>query len=161
MNFSYPVLDRDTISSHFGWRMINGKKEFHNGIDFAVPRGTSVLASDAGTVAAVYNDNTGGKQLIIDHPGGFRSGYAHLDGFAVKQGEQVAKGEIIGWSGDTGKTTGPNLHFTITDRKGVKVDPAWYLKKKALVLWGAGFAIVFLIVLIILFLRLRNKKTKP
>ena len=123
----WPVNGR--VSSPFGDRIhpVHGTTSYHNGIDIAAPIGTSVVAPMNGEVLSVYENEAGGKQLIIQHPNGYRSGYAHLNRVLVRVGEEVMRGEVIAEVGNTGTSTGPHLHFTITNSAGNKVDPQTYL----------------------------------
>lgn len=123
----WPVQGR--LTSPFGDRIhpVNGTASFHNGIDIAAPIGTSVVAPLNGEVLSVYENSAGGKQLIIQHPNGYRSGYAHLNRILVRVGEEVMRGEVIAEVGNTGTSTGPHLHFTLTNSAGTKVDPQTYL----------------------------------
>ncbi len=122
--FLYPIPS--AITSYYGWRTLRGEQDFHYGIDLRAAVGTSVAATDGGTVifagqmsgiSASY-----GKLIMIEHPNGYRSYYAHLSSFAVKEGDQVYQGQIIGKSGSTGNVTGPHLHFEIR-KDGVTVNP--------------------------------------
>lgn len=110
-----PVSDRFKISSPFGWRVHpkTGKKSFHNGIDIACPAGTPIIAPFDGVVA-LTRSSSGGIQLILTHEGGLRMGFAHLSGYAdgIKPGVRAKAGQVIAYSGNTGRTTGPHLHFT-------------------------------------------------
>lgn len=121
--FSLPI--RGKVSSGFGERInpITGQKEFHNGVDIIVPEGTPVLAPEAGIVSNVYKTEAGGNQLILKHPDGYISGYAHLSNAVVKIGEKVSKHQMIALSGKTGQVTGPHLHFSLRDPSGNYIDP--------------------------------------
>ncbi len=119
--FAYPVKGR--ITSGFGRRW--GK--IHNGIDIGVPTGTPVKASDGGTVVFCGNQGTYGNLVIIDHGAGFSTYYAHNSELLVSKGNKVHKGQTIALSGNTGKTTGPHLHFEIR-KFNVPVNPVNYLK---------------------------------
>ncbi len=130
-HFLYPIPS--AITSYYGWRTLRGEKDFHYGIDLRAAVGTSVAATDGGTVifagqmsgiSASY-----GNLIMIEHPGGYRSYYAHLSSFAVKAGDQVYQGQIIGKSGSTGNVTGPHLHFEIR-KDGVTVNPLKLLESE-------------------------------
>ena len=119
-----PVVAK--ITSKFGYRTDpkTGKpNEFHNGIDLAVPSGTPIKSPMNGTIEAVNAGGAGGNELIIKHSNGYKTGYAHLTKVMVKKGDKVVQGQIIALSGNTGKSTGPHLHLTLTDPSGAKVDP--------------------------------------
>jgi murein DD-endopeptidase MepM/ murein hydrolase activator NlpD len=121
--FQWPVQGR--LSSNFGIRthpVTGAQGQFHNGIDIAAPIGTAVVAPQRGEVLSIYETGTGGKQLIIQHEE-YRTGYAHLNRIFVQVGEEVMQGETIAEVGNTGASTGPHLHFTVTNSAGNKVDP--------------------------------------
>ena len=113
------------ITSKFGIRTAPtaGASTNHNGVDVGVPVGTSVVAPWDGAVADTYTNDKGGLQLILKHSNGYRTGYAHLSEVSVKKGESVKAGQQVCLSGNTGITSGPHLHFTLTDPKGNKVNP--------------------------------------
>lgn len=111
-----PVKGR--ITSRYGMR--NGK--LHNGTDIAVSVGTPVKSPWRGTVSETYTNSAGGKQIIINHPNGYRTGYAHLSEYRVSSGQKVRRGQVIALSGNTGGSTGPHLHFTLR-KNGQLVDP--------------------------------------
>jgi len=100
----------------------------HNGIDIAVPEGTNVYSVASGRVASSYVTDKGGKQLVILHDNGFRSGYAHLRFPLVKIGDDVERGQLIAQSGKTGIVTGAHLHFTLKNPEGNFIDPERYIK---------------------------------
>ncbi|MFD0316071.1 M23 family metallopeptidase [Streptomyces flavalbus] len=100
----------------------------HTGQDFAVPIGTPVRAVGDGRVAKVACGGAFGMQIVVQHPGGYYTQYAHLASAAVDPGERVRTGQWIGQSGSTGNSTGPHLHFEVrvTPELGSGVDPvAW------------------------------------
>lgn len=113
------------VTSKFGPRTapLPGASTNHNGVDVAVPVGTEVHAPWAGTVENVYSNSLGGKQMILRHNNGYKTGYAHLSEQLKAKGDRVRAGEVIALSGNTGNSTGPHLHFTLTDKKGNKIDP--------------------------------------
>lgn len=100
-----------TITSYFGYRPEFG--DFHRGIDIAAPYGTPVAAAADGIVVAAEYRGTYGNMILISHAGGISTVYAHLSGFAVGPGDTVTQGQVIGWIGLTGLTTGPHLHFEV------------------------------------------------
>ncbi|MFP4431093.1 MAG: peptidoglycan DD-metalloendopeptidase family protein [Spirochaetaceae bacterium] len=125
--FVYPVRGRFT--SGFGMRNdpFTGVRRFHNGIDLAGNPGTPIRAAMAGRVVHIETQiGNYGRFVIIRHDGGFQSLYGHLDGFAVRKGQYVSQGGIIGTMGNTGRSTGPHLHFSII-KNGSFVDPLEYL----------------------------------
>lgn len=101
----------------------------HTGQDFAVPIGTPVRAVGAGRVVSVSCAGAFGIEIVIQHPGGYYTQYAHLAAVAVDQGERVDTGQWIGQSGTTGNSTGPHLHFEVrvTPEMGSAVDPVPWL----------------------------------
>jgi hypothetical protein len=96
----------------------------HNGVDFAAPVGAPVYATAAGVVTSVGNDGPCGNKVEISHTGGIASVYCHLSRYAagLHVGEHVEQRQLIGYVGQTGRVTGPHLHFGIK-RNGVFVDP--------------------------------------
>lgn len=103
------------ISSPFGERVhpVTGVKSFHNGVDISAPIGTPVYTPVNAYVAQVYDHTTGGKTIILkDVQNGDRYGFCHLAEQLVKTGETIPKGSIIAKSGNTGRSTGPHLHFS-------------------------------------------------
>ena len=121
--FSWPVTG--TITSPFGWRSnpFGGSPEFHQGLDIAAPTGTTVTAAAAGTVIMAQWYGGYGNYILIDHGGGYSTGYGHLSAMYVASGQVVARGQAIGAVGSTGQSTGPHLHFEVRIA-GKPVDPA-------------------------------------
>ena len=128
-----PVTGR--ISSKFGKRTAPtaGASTTHNGVDIAVPIGTSIVSPWDGTVQNVWTDTTygGGLSLAIMHTNKYRTGYCHLSSCSVAKGEKVKQGQEVAKSGNSGNTTGPHLHFTLTNSQGVKEDPETMFDFKA------------------------------
>lgn len=116
---------KGTVTSKFGSRTapIAGASTNHNGVDIAVPVGTKVRSPWAGKVTSIVTNNTGGKQMIVTHCNGRKTGYAHLSEWKARKGDNVVSGQVIALSGNTGNSTGPHLHFTLTDKQGNKIDP--------------------------------------
>ena len=127
MSFVMP-LKSIKITSGFGDRKapIKGASTEHNGIDLAADINTPVYAPMDGVVEKIYMNDKGGKQLIIRHPDGSRSGFAHLNDYDVSIGDQVTKGQVVALSGNTGNSSGPHLHFTFRNPDGEFVDPSDY-----------------------------------
>ncbi len=98
----------------------------HDGIDLAAPEGTAVVAAAAGTVIYAGEQAAYGRILILRHEGGLVTLYAHNSRLLVKEGEKVARGEPIARVGETGRTTGPHLHFEVRDGTRPK-NPLLYL----------------------------------
>jgi murein DD-endopeptidase MepM/ murein hydrolase activator NlpD len=131
--FAWPIKNV-IITQYFGGTefakrnaSVYGGRAYHPGVDFGVPRGTAIHAPLAGTVRATGNTDavpgcySWGKWTLIDHANGLSTLYAHQDTIAVTPGQRVATGEIIGYSGNTGYSTGPHLHFTVYAKDGVSV----------------------------------------
>lgn len=99
----------------------------HQAIDVGIPEGTPVYASDTGTVVyATWSTYCYGGLIVINHGNGYETFYAHLSGYNVVAGQIVTQGQLIGWSGNTGCSSGPHLHFEIR-LFGNRDDPCWYL----------------------------------
>ena len=126
----YPVKYKG-ISGKFGWRIhpILKKKEFHRGLDLRASMGTELVAPADGIVEfAGYHKSSGfGNLLIIDHNYGFRTSYGHCQKFTVKPGDFVKKGQIVGYTGNSGLSTGPHLHYEIRFIQR-SLDPANFTK---------------------------------
>lgn len=116
------------VSSGFGTRSdpLGKSKRFHKGLDITGPAGLPVLAYREGTVVFAGWKGAYGRVVDIDHGNGVKSRYAHLQAIAVKRGERVGKGHILGRLGRTGRTTGNNLHFEMRVN-GKPVDPDSHL----------------------------------
>lgn len=119
------------ISSHFGWRRhpILKQRILHSGVDYAAPMGSRIYASGDGVVQRAQWAGGYGRYVVIRHNSEYSTGYAHMSGFArgIRPGVRVKQGQVIGYVGSTGRSTGPHLHFEII-KNGKKVDP---LKIKA------------------------------
>lgn len=116
------------ITSPFGIRNhpTLGRPVKHNGIDFGSGRGTEIYAAGDGKVILSEFNNSFGNYIVIEHKNGQSSAYAHLDKLAISKGDVVTKGQIIGYSGSTGRSTGPHLHYEVRVN-GTPVDPKDYL----------------------------------
>jgi murein DD-endopeptidase MepM/ murein hydrolase activator NlpD len=113
----YPLKGKNRISDGYGYRIhpITKKRQFHRGIDFAANIKSPILATADGVVGFVQDRNIGtfGRVIRIYHNYGFRTIYGHLNKTFVKNGDIVKKGQIIGLSGNSGRSTGPHLHYEI------------------------------------------------
>lgn len=117
------------FSSPFGYRTHpkTGKWAMHYGVDLAAPTNTPIYASRAGTVSvAAYQHNGAGHYVQINHGDGYRSIYMHMTRYVVKPGQNVSQGQLIGYCGSTGLSSGPHLHFGIS-LNGTYVNPAKYI----------------------------------
>lgn len=124
-----PVSNKNLkrIASGFGYRIdpIYKIKNFHAGLDFSAPQGTPVYATgDGNIVLADYSAGGYGNHVWINHGYGYRTHYGHMVKIK-KKGGKVKRGEVIGYVGSTGKSTGPHLHYEV-ERKGHKIDPAHF-----------------------------------
>lgn len=127
--FIYPLEGR--ITSPFGaTRYVNNKLSgYHSGVDFAVPVGVPVLATNSGRVVLSMYLNSTGNTVIIDHGLNLYSSYSHMDSLSVEAGDMVEKGKVIGRSGNTGFSTGPHLHFTMSVGSTF-VDPFLFIERE-------------------------------
>lgn len=117
------------FSSPFGWRIhpIYGDTRFHAGVDLSAPTGTPIVATRAGVVTvASYEGGGAGYYVNINHLDGFVTRYMHMTHFVVSEGQTVKAGQIIGYCGSTGASTGPHLHFGVY-YNGAAVNPALYI----------------------------------
>ena len=117
------------MSSPFGWRThpVYGDRRFHYGIDLAARKGTPIVATRSGTVSTATYDSAAGYYVAINHHDGFVSKYLHMTHYIVSPGQSVSAGQVIGYVGSTGASTGPHLHFSI-QYNGEHVNPANYIK---------------------------------
>lgn len=122
-----PVRNSDLkrVASGYGWRVdpIYKTKKMHWGLDFTADIGTEVYATADGVVEEVTVNSWGyGKEIVINHGFGFKTRFAHLSKFNVKKGQTIKRGEVIGYVGNSGKSTGPHLHYEV-EQNGQKVNP--------------------------------------
>lgn len=127
LSLAWPIDGAYTVSSPYGMRThpVLGIKKLHNGVDLKVPEGTPVMAAQSGTVATAKEDRFNGKYIVIDHGYGVRTSYCHMSQLDVKEGDEVERGAGIGLSGNTGRSTGAHLHFTLHVGSDT-VDPEKY-----------------------------------
>ena len=125
-----PVSNKDLTrtASGYGWRIhpIYKIRKFHEGMDFTAPTGTEVYATGDGVIEVVKSSKRGyGKRVVIDHGFGYKTRYAHLNEFNVRRGQEVKRGEVIGYVGSSGLSVAPHLHYEVM--KGNKnVNPVDY-----------------------------------
>lgn len=121
-----PILNKDLtrVASGFGWRTdpVYHTGRMHEGMDFTAPTGTDVFATGNGRIVSAGWEQGYGNSIKIDHGFGYETFYAHLSAIYVMVGHQVVRGEVIGAVGNTGKSTGPHLHYEV-HQKGVPVNP--------------------------------------
>lgn len=125
-----PVKNKELkrMASGFGYRIdpIYKTRRMHTGMDFTANIGTAVYATGDGVVEALERSGWGyGNCIVINHGYGYKTRYAHLSAFKVKQGQKIKRGELIGLVGNTGKSTGPHLHYEV-EKGGKKVNPIHY-----------------------------------
>jgi murein DD-endopeptidase len=112
---AWPVPPRTHVSSPFGWRShpTLGRQQLHTGVDLSVAEGTVVQVTAAGIVRRASEDGVNGKVVIIDHGRGVSTAYCHNSKLRVVEGQRVQAGDIISESGNTGRSTGPHLHYQL------------------------------------------------
>ena len=121
-------INYTAMTSAFGWRIhpIYGTRKFHYGVDLAAPTGTPIYATRSGTVSTASYNGSAGYYVQINHGDGYRSIYMHMTHYVVSAGQNVSQGQVIGYCGSTGGSTGPHLHFGIS-YNGSYVNPANYI----------------------------------
>lgn len=123
-----PVRDLETrrIASYYGYRVdpIYKVRRFHKGIDFSAPIGTEIVATGDGKVTEVHKGASGGygRHVEIDHGYEYSTLYAHMHKIIVKEGQQVKRGQVIGYVGNSGKSSGPHLHYEVK-KNGSAINP--------------------------------------
>ena len=120
--------DLDRIASGFGYRIdpIYKTTKMHAGLDFTAPQGTPIYATADGTVQLAGNVGSGfGNHVIINHGYGYETLYGHMYRIKARTGQKVKRGEVIGYVGSTGKSTGPHCHYEV-HFKGQKIDPIYF-----------------------------------
>ena len=126
--FKYPLPYGAVLTSPYGYRVhpTTGKYTLHNGVDLAIGRGTPIYATKSGYVTTAVYNYSWGNYVVINHMDGFSSLYGHMDKFIVAKDQYVEQGQVIGYVGTTGWSTGYHLHFTIF-YNGSPVNPANYI----------------------------------
>ncbi|MGF2412795.1 M23 family metallopeptidase [Ferruginibacter sp.] len=124
-----PVSNKELtrIASGFGYRIhpIYGIAKMHNGLDFTAPQGTPIYATGDGTVTTAGPSTGTGNHVIINHGYGYQTVYMHMVRIKARDGQRVKRGEVIGWVGSTGASTGPHCHYEV-HINGVPVDPVYF-----------------------------------
>ena len=127
-SFYFPLQYCTMLTSSYGYRVhpITGNYSFHNGVDLAAGQGTPIYATKSGVVSTATYNYAYGYYVVVNHLDGYSSLYGHMTHYTVSEGEYVDRGEIIGYVGSTGYSTGPHLHFTIY-YNGNTVNPMNYI----------------------------------
>jgi len=125
-----PVSNGDLkrLASGFGYRIdpVYKTVKMHSGLDFAAPQGTPIYATANGTIKVAGNLGNGyGNHVVVNHGYGYETLYGHMFRIKVKPGDKIKRGEIIGWVGSTGKSTGPHCHYEV-HKNGRKLDPVYF-----------------------------------
>ena len=125
-----PVSNKDLnrIASGFGYRIdpVYKTVKLHAGLDFAAPQGTPIYATADGSIkVAGFSDGGYGNHVVINHGYGYETVYGHMVRIKARSGQKVIRGEIIGYVGSTGKSTGPHCHYEVR-KNGQKLDPVYY-----------------------------------
>lgn len=125
-----PVSNKqlDRIASGFGMRIdpVYGTPKMHKGLDFTAPQGTPIYATGNGVVSlAGVSDGGYGNHVVINHGYGYETLYGHMVRVKARRGQRVKRGEVIGWVGSTGKSTGPHCHYEVRIN-GHEVDPVYF-----------------------------------
>lgn len=125
-----PVSNKDLnrVASGFGYRIdpVYKVRKLHAGLDFAAPIGTPIYATASGTIErAGYNEGGYGNHVVINHGYGYETLYGHMVRIKARAGQQVKRGQVIGWVGSTGKSTGPHCHYEV-HKNGTPVDPVYF-----------------------------------
>ncbi len=125
-----PVSNKDLsrIASGFGSRIdpVYKTVKFHYGLDFAAPQGTPIYATADGTITTAGSTGNGyGNHVIINHGYGYETLYGHMVRVKARNGQIIKRGEVIGWVGSTGKSTGPHCHYEV-HKYGDKIDPIYF-----------------------------------
>ena len=125
-----PISNKDLrrTASGWGWRIhpIYKIRKFHYGMDFTASTDTEIYATGDGVIDVVESSMRGyGKKIVIDHGFGYKSLYAHLNGFNINKGQKVKRGDVIGFVGSSGTSTAPHLHYEVF-KNNKKVNPVHY-----------------------------------
>jgi murein DD-endopeptidase MepM/ murein hydrolase activator NlpD len=125
-----PVSNKDLtrVASGFGYRIdpIYKTVKLHAGLDFAAPQGTPIYATANGTVTVAGNTGNGyGNHVVINHGYGYETLYGHMVKVKARAGQRIKRGEVIGYVGSTGKSTGPHCHYEV-HKNGQKIDPVYF-----------------------------------
>lgn len=127
-----PVMNldwRNKISSNYGERIhpITGERKKHNGVDIAVPTGTALYSAVTGTVIDSHYSTSAGNMITVQTASGWKVTFMHMDSRAVSIGDEVIQGQLVGYSGNTGNSTGPHLHLEVKNESGEYVNPVFII----------------------------------
>lgn len=127
-----PVMREDwagKITSNYGERIhpITGDRTFHNGVDIGIPEGTKLYSAIDGTVKIARYSDSAGNYVRIQGDTGWKVIFMHMQSIAVSEGEKVEKGDFVGYSGNSGKSTGPHLHLEVRDAKDNTINPIFII----------------------------------
>lgn len=125
-----PVANKDLkrMASGYGYRIdpLYHVRKMHHGMDFSAPTGTEIYATGKGVVEnSSYSNGGYGNRVIINHGYGYKTLYAHMNTISVKAGNEVTRGQVIGYVGNTGKSFGPHLHYEVI-KNGLKINPSFF-----------------------------------
>jgi murein DD-endopeptidase MepM/ murein hydrolase activator NlpD len=125
-----PVSNKqlNRIASGYGMRIdpVYGTPKMHKGLDFTAPQGTPIYATGNGVVKIAGNAGNGfGNHVVINHGYGYQTLHGHMYRIKARQGQRIKRGEVIGWVGSTGKSTGPHCHYEV-QINGHEVDPVYF-----------------------------------
>ena len=137
--FLWPLPGYTTLSSLFAGRIhpITGKRHNHTGIDIPAPKNTKILASKSGVVTTSTYNSSYGNYVVVSHSDGTSTLYAHMNKRGVSEGQTVKQGDVVGYVGTTGSSTGNHLHFEIRVN-GTRKDPVNYFKDIPLYVRSGG-----------------------
>lgn len=127
-----PVMNidwRNKISSNYGERIhpITGERKKHNGVDIAVPTGTALYSAVTGTVIDSHYSKSAGNMITVQTKSGWKVTFMHMDSRAVSVGDEVIQGQLVGYSGNTGNSTGPHLHLEVKNENDEHVNPVFII----------------------------------
>lgn len=127
-----PVMETDwtnLITSNFGERIhpVTGERKFHNGVDIGIPTGTPLYSAVDGTVVLAQYSETAGNYVRVQNSSGWAVVFMHMDSIHVSVGDVLKKGDFVGYSGNTGRSTGPHLHLEVRDAENNPVNPIFII----------------------------------
>ncbi|MBQ3179892.1 MAG: M23 family metallopeptidase, partial [Firmicutes bacterium] len=126
--YAWPLRGYSNVSSDYGWRTLRGKRNLHTGIDMPAPKGTPIYACDSGEVILARWYGSYGYCVIINHGNNMSTLYAHQSKLGCSVGDSVDQGDVIGYVGSTGNSTGNHLHLEVR-KNGNHTSPWNYVSK--------------------------------